>query len=143
LHDLRRDGEGTEVPLGVYADNLRRIVDRLTGRDATLIWARTTPIHDVRHAATHEGWGRHQADVDAYNATADSVMAAAGIAIADLHAAVIERGVDYCIGDDGVHMTDRGYILLGKYVANLIRRQLIGSDLKSQNKQPRGSDLKS
>jgi len=121
LHDLRRTGEAYQVAPGAYRDNLLRIVERLGRTGAKLIWAQTTPVHDQRHAATHTDWGRWQADVDAYNAVAGEVVEAAGIAVNPLDVVVIDRGKDWCIRDDGVHMTEGAYELLGEAVAEAIR----------------------
>jgi lysophospholipase L1-like esterase len=127
LHDLKlaRDGAGHQVPLAEYRENLGRIVKRLKATRATLIWGRTTPVNEVRHAASRP-FDRLAADVDAYNAVADEVMTIAGVAINDLHAAVVEAGADDCLQDDGVHMTDSASAMLAACVAGAIVRAVSG-----------------
>jgi len=127
LHDLKlpRDGSGHQVPLAEYRRKLGGIVGRLKASRAKLIWGRTTPVNDARHQAVKE-FDRLQADVEAYNAAADEIMTAAGVAIDDLHAAVVEAGADECLREDGVHMTDAAYAALGARVAKAIRQAVRG-----------------
>lgn len=124
LHDIRRDrgGDGCQVPLAAYERNVRAIFERLAATSATVAWVRTTPVDDDRHAATHDQFDRRSADVDAYNAVADVLAATAGAAVIDLHQAVLDVGVETCIRDDGVHMTDDGYARLGEYLAGAVRK---------------------
>jgi len=123
LHDIRRDrgGDGCQVPLADYRWNVRAILDRLIAAAPTVVWVRTTPVDDGRHEATHDKFDRLSADVDAYNAVADALAKAAGVPVIDLHQAVIDADTDTCIRNDGVHMTDDGYGLLGDYIAKAVR----------------------
>ena len=121
LHDLRwlKERKAHQVPVGEYRENLGRIVSRLQATGARLIWARTTPVNDQPYP--DGGLYRCQAYVEAYNAVADEVMAAAGLTVDDLHAAVIAAGKDECLKPDGVHMNDAAYQMLGEHVAEAIR----------------------
>ncbi|MFW6146724.1 MAG: SGNH/GDSL hydrolase family protein [Planctomycetota bacterium] len=123
LHDIRRErgGDGCQVPLEAYRRNVRAILERLTAAAPTVVWVRTTPVDDERHRATHDKFDRLTADLDAYNAVADALVADAGARVIDLHQAVLDAGVDTCIRDDGVHMTDDGYARLGACVADAAR----------------------
>jgi acyl-CoA thioesterase-1 len=124
LHDIRRQrgGSGCQVPLDAYCDNLRNVVARLKATGRRLIWATTTPVIYQRHVS--RGFDRYEDDVSAYNGAAAGIMRAAGVAVNDLHAAVVQAGVEECLGSDGVHMTQDGYALLGRVVAYVLRRHL-------------------
>jgi len=125
LHDIKRSRQtpGRQVPLERYRANLDRIVERLRQTDAKLIWAATTPVIEERHRAAKD-FDRCNRDVDACNAAAAEIMAAAGIPVDDLHAAVTAAGAENIISDDGVHLTDDGYRMLGRVAADCIRKYL-------------------
>ena len=127
LHDLKRprDGSGAyQVPLDQFAANLARIVEKLQATGKLLIWATLTPVIFERHLS--KGFDRRQDDVGAYNRAAAEIITSAGIAIDDLHAAVVEAGVERCICADGVHMTDDGYAILGRTVAAAVEKHWRG-----------------
>ena len=122
LHDLKRKRpEGTlQVELKDFRVNLRAIVERLQATGARLIWATITPVIGKRHAAI-KPFDRRQVDVEAYNAAAWEIIAAAGIAVNDLHALVEAAGAAELLCEDGVHFTDDGYRRLARAVAAAIR----------------------
>ncbi|MBN2584181.1 MAG: SGNH/GDSL hydrolase family protein [Planctomycetes bacterium] len=127
LHDIKTavPGDAHQVPLDRYRENLRAIVARLKATGKPLVWATTTPIHDQRHYATHTTtFHRYLRDVLERNAVADEIMAEAGIPVNDLHAVIAEAGVDKCVRDDGVHMTEEGSRRLGAAVARVVRERL-------------------
>ena len=83
IHDITREKDGVvdpegevQVPIDEYERNLRKLVVRLSETGAKLVWLSTTAIdpYPVRRIE----------DVLAYNASADRVMAAAGIPVNDL-----------------------------------------------------------
>src|SRR5439155_18642043 len=81
LHDLKllKKTKRHQVELPAYEANLKEIVARLRkGTDAALVFASTTPIHDERHAQRGANFDRFEADVRRYNATAVTVLRAAG-----------------------------------------------------------------
>ena len=125
LHDIKvsRETHEHQVPLERYKANLGRIVERLKGDDAKLIWASTTPVMEDRHRAAKD-FDRHNRDVDAYNAAAAGIVADAGIQINDLHAAASRVPLEGITTPDGVHFTDDGYRLLAQVVAECIRASL-------------------
>lgn len=86
LHDLRTDPatQAKQVPLQQYRRNLRRIASLLGRAQQRTVWVRTTPIDDAAACRPGAAFHRRAADVQAYNASADEVMAAAGMAILDL-----------------------------------------------------------
>jgi len=126
LHDIKRPfgARQNQVPLDQHRANLEAIFGRVQeATQATLIWAKTTPVNERWH---HErkGFDRFEADVEAYNAAAVALAAARGIEVDDLCRAVLEDGRDRVLADDGVHFTPRGYNLLGKAVADCLRAHL-------------------
>mgnify|MGYP001040318360 FL=1 len=125
LHDIKRphSGAGIQVPIHEYEANLHSLVDRLQARAAKLVWGRTTPVVDGQPAASKD-FDRYNADIDAYNRVADLVMAARGVAVDDLHAAVRAAGLATCLTEDGVHMTVEGNHVLARQAAALLRTSL-------------------
>jgi acyl-CoA thioesterase-1 len=101
-----------------YESNLRQIVAWLrTHRRARLLWASTTPV--ITERITIE-YVRYPADIIANNAVASQIMAAAHIPINDLYAVIGAHSIADCISDDGVHMTERGNVLLAQAVARAV-----------------------
>ena len=125
LHDMARDpGPGPEnrVPVGEYRDNLRRILQTLQRETrAALILGLTTPVDLGRQLATAKGVNRTSEDVAAYNAAARKVAAGLGVAVNDLHAAVVEGGGAKLLAEDGVHFTAAGDEVLGRAVVAAVR----------------------
>lgn len=121
LHDIKVqfDSDARQVPLDEYREHLSWIAEKLTACDAAPIWANTTPVVEAWHHERKE-FDRFNADVEAYNAAAAEIMAAAGIAITDLHSPVLAGGPETLLSPDGVHFPDAGYRLLAeKVVAGL------------------------
>ncbi len=125
LHDIKRphSGAGIQVPIHEYEANLHSLVDRLQARAAKLVWGRTTPVVDGQPAASKD-FDRYNVDIDAYNRVADRVMAARGVTVDDLHAAVCAAGLAACLTGDGVHLTVEGNHVLARQAAALLRTSL-------------------
>jgi len=125
LHDIKRQRQvdHTQVPIAVYRKNLRSIVEHLTAWGKKLIWASSTPVIDQRHRQRKD-FDRRNDDVVAYNAAAAEIVGAAGIPINDLYSVIERAGRDECLGQDGVHMTARGYELLGEAVARMVHNHM-------------------
>jgi lysophospholipase L1-like esterase len=119
LHDLKYlDDKGAYVPpekgkqvssLEQYERNLRAIVARLEKTGAKLIFATTTPVP----AGT---LGRVAHDEVRYNAVAVRVMKELGVAIDELHMAVIPVQ-EKIQRPRNVHFTPEGYVRLAEVVA--------------------------
>lgn len=129
LHDLKRDkATGTyQVPLAQYESNLISLVERLRRPGWLVLFATTTPIDDGRHAQRKVDFDRFEADVMRYNDVAQRVMAAQGVPVNELHAAVQAAGGSNIIGPDGTHYTPAGYDRLARAVADFIRRADTGA----------------
>lgn len=118
LHDIKLDADcpGLQVPPERYRANLEAIVGLVSGR-CRLVWMRTTPVNEAMHAAK-KPFPRREADVDAYNAIADEVMAAAGIEVIDLFGISASFGSDAF--QDGVHFNDDLRPIQAAYVAGAL-----------------------
>jgi lysophospholipase L1-like esterase len=124
LWDLRE--KGTAVPLGEYAENLRKIVQRLLKTRAKLIWASTTPV------PSSNGFNRRDGDVVRYNMAAYKIMLENHVYINDLYMAGRTSQTEQIPND--VHFTDIGYERLSESVATNIRAKLESkSDLSRCN----------
>jgi lysophospholipase L1-like esterase len=128
LHDLKlsKQTRKHQVEIGAYEANLREIVARLRkDTAAALLFANTTPILDDRHARRKADFDRLEADVDRYNAAAQTVMKTAQVPVHDLHGLVKKGGEQNWIGPDGTHYVPEGYQRLGEAVADAVLRQLV------------------
>lgn len=106
LHDIKTDPAtgAKQVPLPLYEDNLRAILQTVAGMRPRLIWVRTTPCDEAVHNNKGMGFHRFSADCIAYNAAADKIMKDAGIPSIDLYTFTLNLGPDlYC---DHVHFRD-------------------------------------
>lgn len=124
LHDLKRMGDMTQntVPLSEYAENIRRILERLTRETrARIVWAATTPVIDEWHLRVKK-FARRQEEVLAYNAAAASAAVSLGVETHDLHAVIWNAVPEKCLQPDGVHMNPTGNELLAAAVANCVER---------------------
>ena len=128
LHDIRTEpGRDASVPLDRYTDNVRSILARLRAEtDAAVVWALTTPVNEERHNR-NRAFDRFERDVVACNTAASEIARELGVAVDDLHSAVVSAGTDNLLSDDGVHFTVEGCAFLADTVAACLRRVLESS----------------
>lgn len=100
-----------------YGQNLELLVQRLEQTGAKLVWASTTIVPEKEP-------GRFVGDDLKYNAVAEKVMKAHGIAINDLHTLSAGFPSSDFAGPGDVHYTDAGYRKLAAQVASSIRAAL-------------------
>lgn len=126
LHDLKfeRNEKTYQQPLEVYEANMKKIVAKLQ-KEATarIVWATSTPVVAERHNTVKE-FDRYLRDVQAYNSVATAIMEEAGIPVDDLYAAIQSDDVAACLGNDGVHMTERGNKVLTDAVCEYLLNEL-------------------
>jgi lysophospholipase L1-like esterase len=115
---LDKVGGKITTPLPEYEKNLRALVARMKKTGATLVWASTTPVPDGEP-------GRIKGDEVRYNAVAAKIMAENGVAIDDLHAAVLPQ-LAKLQNPQNVHFAASGNTLLAKQVADSILAALAG-----------------
>ena len=119
LHDLKLQPDGRHlVPVAEYEQNLSKLVARLQGTGAVLIWATTTPVPPAV-----KGPARNPADVALYNAVALRVMRPAGVRINDLYG-FAERRRPRIQVPQNVHFTAEGSAQLAQPVVRAIRGAL-------------------
>lgn len=87
LHDIKTDltSQAKQVPPDAYARNLRAILAEAERMKLRVVWVRTTPVVTEIHNARSRSFHRFAADVAAYNAIADEIMAEAQVPVIDLH----------------------------------------------------------
>jgi len=119
LHDLKlpADGDLHQVPLADYRANLVAILAEVPAA-TRVVWVRTTPVDEAVHAAK-KSFRRLEADVEAYNAVADEVMAAADVPRIDLHAFSRALGREV-LAEDGVHFAESARPLQAAYIAGAL-----------------------
>ncbi len=112
LHDLRCDTGDRQVPIDQYEKNLDKLVARLKGTGAKLVWCSTTPVPEGAARRVPE-------DVSVYNAVAKRIMATHGVPINDLYTFALPRLAEIQRSKD-VHYTPDGSKVLGAEVARVI-----------------------
>lgn len=119
IHDLKFMPEGKrQVEPKDYEDHLRALVAKMKATGARLIWATITPIPDGELQPQ-----RKFGDEGEYNAIANRIMEAEGIAINDLNAHVTPE-LGKLQKPKDVHFTEEGSAFLAKKVAAEIQAAL-------------------
>jgi len=77
-----------------------------------------------RLGGSFKDFDRHPSDVDRYNATARDIAESLGVTVNDLHGTIDSAGVERCLSDDGVHMSETGNERLADAVSTCIREAL-------------------
>jgi hypothetical protein len=124
LHDIKTDPKTSarQVDLESYRRNLAEIVERAKETAGAFVWVRTTPVDDDQHNSRQKDFHRHAADLDAYNAAADEVMASAGVASIDLCGFTAGLGPPSEIFCDHVHYPEPVRRLQAAFIAGYLRR---------------------
>ncbi|TVR45969.1 MAG: SGNH/GDSL hydrolase family protein [Planctomycetota bacterium] len=123
LHDIKRaqPANALQVPIDTYATQLNKIITLAAQRSWPLWWLRITPLLDnIHNRRPGIRFHRHAADVDAYNACADQLMAAAGIPIIDLHAFTLGLGDAIDLYRDHVHFQPAICAAQGHWLAGCV-----------------------
>ncbi len=120
LHDIKASVETQEnqVPLPEYATNLDSIFRLLHERHIHTIWIRTTPVVDSIHNQEGMSFFRFAADLNRYNAQADSLCSALSIPQIDLYRFTISLGEGHFV--DHVHFDEEVRKLQGAYIAGYL-----------------------
>lgn len=120
LHDLRTDPATgmQQQPLDAYERNLRRIVPLAQSLAGRVLWVRTTPVVDAVHNSAGQSFLRFAADIDRYNAVADTVMREHGVPLIDLFSFTARLGAG--IYADHVHYTEPAQRLQAAFLAGYL-----------------------
>ncbi|MCP1660824.1 SGNH/GDSL hydrolase family protein [Neisseria perflava] len=125
LHDIRRN-QGVALPvsdLNTYLGNLQQIFQSLRKMQAKVIWASSTPFLEQVHNLVKPS-RRYLADICLYNQSADKLARKFGFAVNDLYGLMFEQDLTALMVCDGLHFNEFGHEILGKAVAESIRRQM-------------------
>lgn len=121
LHDIHADPDTgiRQVPLEAYRRNLQEILALLKKENVRVVWVRTTAADNSPPEACGESFQRYAADVDVYNAAADEIMGAAGVALLDLNGFTKSLGGPevFC---DHVHFCEEIREKQGAFVAGYV-----------------------
>ncbi len=137
LHDLARNFRAPhQLPaytdMGTYRVNCERILKIL--RDSgvrQVVWLLCTPVQEEWHRiAARTGLPRlsvrTNADIEAYNDVAATVMREWGVPVVDLYTPLRDSGVENVLEADGVHLNERGANLAGGIVAQAVVEAVTG-----------------
>jgi lysophospholipase L1-like esterase len=130
IHDTKKTktADKFQVPPDQYEANLRKIVERIRQETkATVLFATTTPILDERAAKsrTKAEYELLEASIEKYNTIAKQVMQDLKVPVDDLHSLLTDADKRaQLISGDGVHYTAEGREMLGKAVAQFIKKHL-------------------
>ncbi len=123
LHDIKSNPDTGELQISEadYRANLGDIAELAADLSGKVVWMRTTPIDDDRHAKRGCGFGRVQVDVDRYNRIADEVMISHGIPIIPLDEWMLDLAKEMEIYRDGVHFLKTVHPLQAAYLAEQVK----------------------
>lgn len=110
-----------QVDIESYRRNLEAIIDTVTDRmHRKMAWIRTTPCDESIHNKPGIPFHRFKADVAAYNAVADTCMAARGIPVIDLFSYTASIGAPADIFFDHVHFREGIRRVQAAYIAGWV-----------------------
>ena len=98
----------------------------------------TYDTHISRAAGQDQHLRRLEADVVEYNASASEVAGRYGVSIVDLHRLIHEGGMERYMARNGLHFTPEGYAMLGRAVAQAIRRSCRLANIHPPRSRTRG-----
>lgn len=123
LHDIKTDPStgARQQPEERYRANLQAAIGAARAVATRMVWVRTTHVVDAVHNARSSAFHRHEADQRRYNAIADEVMAAAGVASIDLDTLTRACGGDelFC---DHVHFAEWVRPIQAAFIAGWMAR---------------------
>jgi lysophospholipase L1-like esterase len=128
VRNVLRGVPGNVIPLEAYRANVARLLGLAKQFvKEKIIWATITPMNIKQNFDSHAPTGhpgRTEGDVELYNAAAVEECRTAGVEVNDLYAFVQANRPEVIRSKDGVHYTPEGSALMGRHVANLIRKHL-------------------
>lgn len=116
--------DGCFIPLESYLENMRKILRELKKTGAKIIFATTTPVKDEKCDYPGPMPPAHRnEDIRAYNEAILKLFEKENIIINDLYPLVYPRKEEL-LREDAIHPNEEGIAILGKAVADTIRRVL-------------------
>ncbi|HIJ66327.1 MAG TPA: SGNH/GDSL hydrolase family protein [Candidatus Hydrogenedentes bacterium] len=124
IHDSGHNPERSpaQIPMETYRNTVAAILERLLAITPKVIWATTTPVHPERAFRDTE-WSWRNAEIDAYNVVARSLMEANEVTVNDLHAVVWGHIEEY-LSADQLHLSQAGQEACARAVAHAVSAHL-------------------
>lgn len=109
--------DGCFTPLEEYIRHMGRILRELRKTGARIIFATTTPVHPLKEE--HPTSKQFNSDIDRYNAAMFELLSGTDVIINDLNQ-LVRADIEANICEDHIHLSDTGYELAGRAVADII-----------------------
>ena len=121
-HDIKRDVKThkAQVPLDTYRRNVEAIVEWFRRKAIRLIWIRNGPLDETLHNARMKGFHRFEADLDAYNGTAEAILERNGVPVMDLPGFMKTLGPMDQLMMDHIHFKDDIVRLQAAFIAGYL-----------------------
>ena len=117
--------DGCFTTLEEYVVNMKKILRELEKTGAVIIFATTTPVSDDKKYFSGPMPPAHDnLDISRYNEAVVQAFCGEKVIINDLFA-LLNPWKNDCLKDDKIHPNEKGIKLLGKAVADIIRKQEI------------------
>ncbi len=125
LHDCGHNParNPVQIPVDMYRENLKFILNRLRGLTLNVLWATLTPVHPDRPFRESQ-WSWRNEEVDRYNAAARELMEAHDVPITELHE-LVWGDVEGFLSEDQLHLSQAGQIACASAVAQAISAHLV------------------
>ena len=129
LHDIFLSEKGEyHHSFEVYVENLRKIFKNIkeNHKDTLIIFALTTPVDEARQktSKTYGRLVRRNSDVDKINSIAMEIAKEFNIPVNDLHAPIMNAGVENMLVEDGIHLKPEAAEKLAAQTAAMIKNNL-------------------
>ena len=121
IHDTKTSGNGLQIPLSQYRDNLETILEITKACGIDVVWVRTTPVNEKTPHWSRNEIAKRKSEIEEYNQAADEIMQSRTIPIIDLHQFTLNLGADIFLNvDDSVHFNDTTAKLQAAFIAGAI-----------------------
>ena len=124
LHDCGHNParNPVQIPVDMYRENLKFILNRLRGLTLNVLWATLTPVHPDRPFRESQ-WSWRNEEIDRYNAAARELMEAHEVPITELHE-LVWGDVEGFLSEDQLHLSQAGQMACASAVAQAISADL-------------------
>ena len=124
LHDCGHNParNPVQIPVDMYRENLKFILNRLRVMTLNVLWATLTPVHPDRPFRESQ-WSWRNEEIDRYNAAARELMEAHEVPITELHE-LVWGDVEGFLSEDQLHLSQTGQMACASAVAQAISADL-------------------
>ena len=125
LHDCGHNParNPVQIPVDMYRENLKFILNRLKGLTLNVLWATLTPVHPDRPFRESQ-WSWRNEEIDRYNAAARELMEVHEVPITELHE-LVWGDVGGFLSEDQLHLSQAGQMACASAVAQAISAHLV------------------